>query len=50
MCNDKKYNFLKFEIIDTLKRKEVIIFLNEILSSKRDKSENIASRVMNRVT
>jgi hypothetical protein len=38
--------YLKFGV-DTLKSKEVIIFLGEI---KGDESENIASRVMKLVT
>jgi hypothetical protein len=49
ICVTIRNIYLKFEV-DTLKSKEVIIFLKKILSSKRDKSVNIASRVMNIVT
>jgi hypothetical protein len=41
--------YLKFEV-DTFKNKEVIIFLNENLSLRENKSENIASTVMTLVT
>jgi hypothetical protein len=48
MCVIIRNIYLKFEV-DTLKSKKVIIFLKEN-PSKKDKSENIASRVMNLVT
>jgi hypothetical protein len=41
--------YLKFEV-DTLKSKEVIIFVKENPKFKERKSVNIASRVMNPVT